>query len=233
MEKEKKMIHGIPSIIWGRKSNKVVIITHGSQSHKEDRFIQCCAEILCEKGYQIISFDLPEHGERKNQLPIHTVKQAIEDMQVILNYAKEHYNSIITIGCSLGAYYTLLAYQDESITQCLLLSPVVDLIELTHEMLENDNRTIREVFYNKQITLSNGIIVREEDYIYLSNHSIKTWKCPLSILYGMKDNLIKFESIQKFVSQYNCKLVLSDESAHYFHTKEDMKKIKIWLNQIE
>jgi len=233
MEKEKKMIHGIPSIIWGRNSNNVVIITHGSQSHKEDRFIQCCADILCDKGYQIISFDLPEHGERRNQLPIHTVKQAIEDMQVIMNYAKEHYNSIITIGCSLGAYYTLLAYQDESITQCLLLSPVVDLIELTHEMLENDNRTIRDVFYNKQVTLSNGIIVREEDYTYLSNHSIKTWKCPLSILYGMKDNLIKFESIQKFVSQYNCKLVLSDESAHYFHTKEDMNMIKVWLNQIE
>lgn len=233
MEKEKKMIHGIPSMIWGRKSNKVVIITHGSQSHKEDRFIQCCADILCDKGYQIISFDLPEHGERRNQLPIHTVKQAIEDMQVIMNYAKEHYNSIITIGCSLGAYYTLLAYQDESITQCLLLSPVVDLIELTHEMLENDNRTIRDVFYNKQVTLSNGIIVREEDYTYLSNHSIKTLKCPLSILYGMKDNLIKFESIQKFVSQYNCKLVLSDESAHYFHTKEDMNMIEIWLNQIE
>ena len=210
-----------------------MIITHGSQSHKEDRFIQCCADVLCEKGYQIISFDLPEHGERKNQLPIHTVKQAIEDMQVIMNYAKEQYNSITTIGCSLGAYYTLLAYQDEPITHCLLLSPVVDLIELTHEMLENDNRSIHDVYYHNQIILSNGIIVRLEDYTYLLNHSIKKWNNPISILYGMKEDLIKFETIEKFVSQYNCKLVISEESAHYFHTKEDMDKIILWLNQIE
>lgn len=233
MEKEKKIINGIPSIIWGKESNKVVIITHGSHSHKEDRFIHCCVDVLCDKGYQIISFDLPEHGDRKNQLPTHTVKQAIDDLQAIMNYANNHYDSIITIGCSLGAYYTLLAYQDESISQCLLLSPVVDLIELTHEMLENDNRLIEDVYLNKQITLSNGIIVREEDYSYLKNHSIKIWNSPLSILYGMKDNLIKFESIQKFVSKNNCKLVLSNESAHYFHTEEDMKKIVLWLNQIE
>lgn len=233
MKKEKTMINGIPSIIWGEKSNKGVIITHGSQSHKEDRFIQCACDVLCEKGYQIVSFDLPEHGERKNQLPLHTIEQAINDMQVIMNYMKEHYNSIITIGCSLGAYYTLLAYKDEPIIQCLFLSPVVDLIELTHEMLENDNRTIQDIYYNKQLSLSNGIIVKSEDYDYLLNHKIESWNSPISILYGMKDTLISYESIQNFVNKYHCDLIRSEESAHYFHTKEDMHKIIQWLNQIE
>jgi uncharacterized protein len=233
MKKDRTLINGIPSIIWGIKSNKVVIITHGSQSHKEDRFIQCCADVLCDRGFQIISFDLPEHGDRKNVLPVHTVKQAIDDMHIIMNYAKEHFNSIYVIGCSLGAYYSLLAYKDEPIIQSAFLSPVVDLIELTHEMLENDNRTIQDVYQNRIITLSNGIIVRLEDYEYLLNHKIDSWNSPTSILYGMKDKLIKIESILKFVSQYNAELVISENSAHYFYTEEDMKKIALWLNQIE
>lgn len=43
MKKERININGIPAILWGDKSNQIVIVTHGSQSHKEDRFIQCCA----------------------------------------------------------------------------------------------------------------------------------------------------------------------------------------------
>lgn len=232
MRKEKILINGIPSILWGEKSSQVVIITHGSHSHKEDRFIQSCADVYCNKGYQMISFDLPEHGERKNQLPLHTVKQAIDDMQNIMHYAKAHYQIIDAIGCSLGVYYTLLAFRDEPIQQCAFLSPVVDLIELTHEMLENDNRTIQDVYSNKQITLNNGIVVRLDDYEYLINHKIETWPIQTSILYGKKDTLIHFDSIQKFVYTHHCHLKLSEESGHHFYTEDDMKKISQWLNNL-
>lgn len=191
------------------------------------------AEILCSKGVQVISFDLPEHGERKNHLPIHTVKQAIDDMQNIMNYAKQHYDTIDVIGCSLGAYYTLLAYINESIRKANFLSPVVDLIELTHEMLENDNRSISDVYLHSQITLSNGIIVRLEDYEYLQNHKIDTIRYPISILYGSKDTLIRKESIINFIHKYPCELIVSENSAHYFYTEEDMKHIKDWLNHID
>lgn len=34
-------------------------------SNKEDEVIKILAENVISKGYQVLSFDLPEHGERK------------------------------------------------------------------------------------------------------------------------------------------------------------------------
>ena len=66
MKIERININNIPSIIWGEKSNKVFIAVHGNMSNKEDEVIKILAEKLVSKGYQLLSFDLPEHGERKN-----------------------------------------------------------------------------------------------------------------------------------------------------------------------
>ena len=65
METKRIKINNIPSIIWGEKSSKVFIAVHGNMSNKEDKVIEILANKVTNKGYQLISFDLPEHGERK------------------------------------------------------------------------------------------------------------------------------------------------------------------------
>ena len=53
-------ISNIPSIIWGKKSNRVFIAVHGNMSNKEDDVIKILAEKVINRGYQLLSFDLPE-----------------------------------------------------------------------------------------------------------------------------------------------------------------------------
>ena len=67
MKIEKISINNIPSIIWGENSNKLFIAVHGNLSNKEDKVIKLLAEKVVGKGYQVLSFDLPEHGERKER----------------------------------------------------------------------------------------------------------------------------------------------------------------------
>ena len=50
MKKERIRINGIPSIIWGEKSNKVYIAVHGNMSNKEDDGIR----IVAEKAFKIV-----------------------------------------------------------------------------------------------------------------------------------------------------------------------------------
>ncbi|HVM73130.1 MAG TPA: hypothetical protein VMT91_15305, partial [Anaerolineales bacterium] len=65
MHKQLILIGSIPAIIWGTPSSNVYIFVHGRMSQKEDA--EKFATMAERKGYQTLSFDLPEHGERKSE----------------------------------------------------------------------------------------------------------------------------------------------------------------------
>ena len=64
MEPTRFQIQTIPCALWGTDLDRVLVAVHGAQSHKEDTPFRLLAETF--KNSQILSFDLPEHGERKN-----------------------------------------------------------------------------------------------------------------------------------------------------------------------
>lgn len=67
METKTFLIGNIPSILWGPLSDKLLIAVHGNGSHKTDVVIEIVATAAVEKGYQLLSFELPEHGGRKEE----------------------------------------------------------------------------------------------------------------------------------------------------------------------
>lgn len=58
-------IQGIPAIIWGDDADRAYIYVHGKMSQKEEA--QDFAQKAAQRGYQVLSFDLPQHGERKGE----------------------------------------------------------------------------------------------------------------------------------------------------------------------
>ena len=69
-------ISNIPAIVWGKESDKVYLFVHGKMSSKESA--EVFAKIAEEKGYQTISFDLPQHGDRAHE------KARILDMEYLI-----------------------------------------------------------------------------------------------------------------------------------------------------
>ena len=64
MELNKIWIDGIPAILWGTPSDKMILAAHGSHSSKIDDCMWILAEKAIKRGYQVLSFDFPQHGER-------------------------------------------------------------------------------------------------------------------------------------------------------------------------
>ena len=113
---KRMMINNIPAIIWGEKSEKIFIAVHGNMSSKEDEVIKIFADQLIPRGYQLLSFDLPEHGERKDDKDyLCKVQNCVNDLKQIIEYTKSNYQEINLWACSMGAYFSLLAYKDENI----------------------------------------------------------------------------------------------------------------------
>ncbi|MDD1724220.1 MAG: alpha/beta hydrolase, partial [Methanospirillum sp.] len=135
MMKDNFKIHHIPATVWGRKSEKLFIAVHGNLSHKEDTVIELLAEEANRKGFQVLSFDLPEHGERREDDTPCTVDQCLHDLREIVNYSKDRWNELHLFACSMGAYFSLLSYPGVGLQKALFLSPVVDMERIIRDMM--------------------------------------------------------------------------------------------------
>ena len=101
MELNKIRINGIPSISWGEPSDKIIIAAHGSHSSKIDDCIWVLAEEAATKGYQVLSFDLPQHGERIYETDFIMPAECIRELKTMYSYAASQSKAISLFGCSM------------------------------------------------------------------------------------------------------------------------------------
>jgi esterase/lipase len=233
MKQERLQINSIPSMLWGEKSNKVYIAVHGNMSSKEDEVIRLLAEHYTPKGYQVLSFDLPEHGERKADTSyLCKVQNCVEDLKQIIEYAKTNYDEINLWACSMGAYFSLLAYKDETINNCLFLSPVVNMKVLIDNMMKWANVSEEELNEKQEIKTSFGQTLYWDYYEYVKENPITSWNVKTSILYGSNDDLQSEQLIKSFANSFGCELTIMENGEHYFHTEEQIEYYKKWLSEI-
>ena len=135
MNKRQISIEGIPAVLWGPESGCFYIAVHGDQSHKEDDVIAIFAGEAAAKGHRVLSFDLPGHGGRLDETRLYTARHCVEDLEKIMRRARIFADGVNLFGCSLGAYFGMLAYRDETIGQALFLSPVVDMKRIIDNMM--------------------------------------------------------------------------------------------------
>lgn len=233
MKIERKVIDGIPALIWGDKSDKVFITVHGNMSNKEDEVIKILAEIVVNSGYQLLSFDLPEHGDRKNDTAyLCKVQNCVKDLNDIMEYAKKNYKKINLCACSMGAYFSLLAYKTEDVGQCIFLSPIVNMKIVIDNMMIWSNVTEKELQALKEIKTNFKETLYLDYYKYVKDNPVTNWNKKTYILYGNKDNMQSEDIIKAFSNKFNCTLQILENGEHYFHTKEQLDFYKEWLNKI-
>lgn len=227
------MINNIPSTIWGENSNKVYIAVHGNMSHKEDEVIKILSSKVCEIGYQVLSFDLPEHGDRKSDVSyLCDVKNCVSDLETIIKYAKTNYSEINLFACSMGAYFSLLSYNDEIIKNSIFLSPIVNMKILIENLMRVSNVNYEKLKQEKIIKTNSGQDLIFEYYEYVKKHPIEKWNSNTKILYGENDNLQSENLIKDFSKNFNCKLSIMKKGEHFFHTNEQLEFYKNWLDTI-
>lgn len=232
MKQEKIYIKGIPSIIFGKESDKLYIHVHGKQSKKE--YAQSFAEIAETKGYKTLAFDLPEHGERKDEDYRCDVFNGMKDLKIIYDYASEHYKELSLYACSLGAYFSLQTYSSLGIYKnlafknVLFQSPIVDMKYLIEKMFEWNGIDEKMLKEKKEIVTPLDTL-RWDYYQYVLKHPIQKWNFKTSVLYGAKDNLQSKNVIETFCDMFNCKLQISENSEHPFMSKSDLPIVQNWL----
>jgi alpha-beta hydrolase superfamily lysophospholipase len=233
MENQKRQAHfkieDISSILWGTTSDRLVIAVHGDQSHKSDKVISLCAEEAAKKGYQTLSFDLPEHGDRQDDARSCNPQNSVEDLKEIMEYARKISSRISLFGCSIGAYFGMLAYEREPIRQALFLSPVVNMKRIIDHMMISFGVSEEELRQRRQI--ATPVKTLDWDYYsYVLEHPVQ-WNKPTALLCGAKDNLCTFDDVNQFSEYCNADMTVLEDCEHYFHTDSQLAALREWLQR--
>lgn len=232
MEKVKLHIDNIPAVLWGNKSDKLFLAVHGNMSHKEDDVIAVFAEEAAAAGYQVLSFDLPQHGERREEAYLCKVQNCVHDLHIIMAYVKSLYNDISIFACSMGAYFSLLEYANEQLNQSIFLSPVVNMERIISNMMNWFNVSEERLEREKEVPTPIGQTLYWDYYCYVKDHPIVLWNIPTSILYASEDDLCEYDTVSKFTECFKCDLHIMKGGEHYFHTENQLEYFRQWLKKI-
>ena len=227
MIKQRLSIEGIPAILWGPASNHLFIAVHGDQSNKEDDVIVILAEEAMAKGHQTLSFDLPEHGDRKEEHRLCKVQNCVEDLGKLMAYAHTISDAISLFGCSIGAYFSILAYHDEPLRKALFLSPVVNMKRILDNMMQWFDISEEQLQKEQEIATPAKTLYWDY-YKYVLEHPVE-WNKPTALLYGRQDALCEFDDVGHFAERTHAELTVLDDGEHYFHTQAQLNFMRQWM----
>nr|WP_326172013.1 alpha/beta hydrolase [uncultured Oscillibacter sp.] len=220
---------GIPTAVWGEGSDHVILAVHGHQSHKLDGPIAVLAE--CAAPWQVLSFDLPEHGDWRGVGRRCTTRTGTEDLRKMLDFARKRWARVSLFANSMGVWLSLRAFAREPLEHAWFLSPLVDMERMAGNLMTwfqiSEERLRREGV----VPTPAGVAVCWEDFRDAREHPVQHWDVPTDILYGGADTVCEPDTVQTFSRRFSCRLEIAEGMEHYFHTPEQMAVYRAWLKR--
>ena len=227
MEKQLLHINNIPAVIWGASSDKIYLYVHGKSGCKEEA--ASFAELACAKGWQVLSMDLPEHGERKGDTSSFDPWHAVPELNAVYDYLQDGWKKTALFANSIGAWFSMLSFAGKPLEKALFVSPVLDMECLIRRMMQWASVSEEDLEKAGIIQTSFGETLSWEYYCYARNHPVCRWEIPTDILYADQDHLTERSAADRFAERYHCRLTVMENGEHWFHTPEQLAMLREWM----
>lgn len=224
MKETKFLIDQIPAVLYGEPSKRVWLFLHGQMGHKEEA--KAFAHVVCPKGYQVLSIDLPGHGERQKQSANCTPWLVVPELNIVMDWSTARWDTVSLRVNSIGAYFAMLALSSPD--KALLVSPILDMERLILDMMSWANVTEAELREQGEIATSFGQVLSWKYLCYVREHPVHDWHCPTCILYAEQDNMTSRQTVEEYTRRHRAQLTVMDSGEHWFHTPEQLKVLRTW-----
>lgn len=226
MKEEFFEIQAIPAVLYGDPAEKVYLFIHGKHGNKEEagKF----AEIACGAGWQVLSVDLPEHGARSYETGMFDPWHVVTELKAVMDFAREHWEHVAVRATSIGAWFSMLAFEQQPLEQSLFVSPILNMEHLIQDMVQWAGVTEEELQIRGQIETPFGETLSWPYFQYAKGHPIERWTCPTAILYADGDNMTRRQDLDNFAAQFHCDVTVVKDGGHWFHTPEQLDSLEQW-----
>ena len=224
MRIERIQIGTIPAVLYGEPAKHGYLFLHGQMGRKEEA--EPFAQAARPKGYQVLSIDLPGHGERRDRGEKLLPWTAAADVGAALDWAGRRWQTTSLRANSIGAYFAMLAFGAPA--RALLVSPIVDMEGLILTMMGWAGVTEAQLQAQGEIAASFGQTLSWEYLCWVRAHPVHPWTCPTCILYGSADNMTSRQTIEEYACRHNAKLTVMEGGEHWFHTPGQLTVLQKW-----
>ncbi len=236
------------------KNKKTLICIHGFRGDKYFLFVELFLKLL-EKGYSIITFDLPGHGENRE---VFSLEKSVKFVSEVIIFSKEKMNipkkDLILLGQSMGGFICLLESYKNSVSAIITISALYKITPSPFHFLEwiflfNKNFLRQFNYYSpnylfylrlfkKNNFFGNKKEMTEEAHQVSKRilEEIKKSKIPLLQIHGRFDLFVPFyqaKEINKNYGFYDKKLVTCFFANHLdtIFKKRTINEILVWLEK--
>ena len=223
MKTEHTAIGRIPAILYGGPADRAYLFLHGQMGCKEEA--EPFANIVCSKGYQVLSIDLPGHGERQGQEEF-APWTAVPDIQAAARWVQSRWHSLSLRANSIGAYFAMLAI--DAPDRALLVSPILDMEQLILGMMAQAGVTEEQLRAQGRVQTSFGQTLSWEYLCWVRKHPVRNWTCPVHILYGGQDSMTPRQTVEEYVRRRHARLTVAGDCEHWFHTAGQLAVLRSW-----
>ena len=123
---EEFVLDGIPALRWGKPGGRAVVGVHGQFSNKLDPVMSQCGDVIASRGDQLITFDLPTHGDRQDDKAF-TAMAANPEVRAFAQLARSQSTEVGLLASSIGAYFSLCDTPVGTFERAWLVSPLINL----------------------------------------------------------------------------------------------------------
>lgn len=225
----KFVFHHIPAILYGDSSEKLFLYIHGKMGRKEEA--AHLAEFICPMGYQVLSIDLPGHGEWMAEPERFVPWEVAPELRAVYGFAQQYWKKISLYANSIGAYFSLLAFRNARLEKSFFVSPILDMEKLIRDMMDWAGVTQEQLKEAWEIPTAFGETLSWTYLTYAVEHRITEWDSPTAILYAGQDHLTARETVDAFAKRFGCTVTVMENGEHWFHTDEQMAVLDEWLRK--
>ena len=156
-EPEELLLDGIPALRWGEPGGRAVIGVHGQFSNKRDPVMAQCGDVIASRGDQLITFDLPTHGDRQDDKAFNPM-EASPEVRTFAQLARSQSTEIGLLANSIGAYFSLCDTPAGTFERAWLVSPLLDLECYIRDMMAEYSVTDEQLEAETEINTPRGVL---------------------------------------------------------------------------
>ena len=87
---------------------------------------------------------------------------------------------------------------------------------------------IYDFFYTVFPTVLSLLLFGIISVLAYNHETSHAWGCPVHILYGSKDDMTPWNTVQEYAHGQEAKVALAEGAGHWFHTPEELALLKKW-----